>query len=178
MIKTCLLPQDMFYEKITYVNNIDNSYYKPRKTTKDLSQIPQKIDNKRTASEINYCYNDLNSINNIGEDIEEENIDNEKKKEEKMEVINKEVLVLKEEVYNEYLDATSCIFLDWTCDKEINIKAEEEDDIDINIVIRNINGLEMLSAMNSEITNAEFTKKFLNIINYIILSKEILFISK
>ena len=29
----------------------------------------------------------------------------------------------------------------------------------------------MLSAMNSEITNAEFTKKFLNIINYIILSK-------
>ena len=171
MIKTCLLPQDMFYEKITYVNNIDNSYYKPRKTTKDLSQIPQKIDNKRTASEINYCYNDLNSINNIGEDIEEEYIDNEKKKEEKMEVINKEVLVLKEEVYNEYLDATSCIFLDWTCDKEINIKAEEEDDIDINIVIRNINGLEMLSAMNSEITNPEYTKKFLNIINYIILSK-------
>ena len=168
MIKTCLLPQKMFFENVSYYT--DNSSLELNDQERKTTQIPiniinnQKNLNKRTSSEINnYYFFDTNSINNIG-DNDEIDFDSIKKQ-----IVTEEVLVLKDEVFNEYLDAVFCVLLDWICDREINIQEGAETDVDI--VIRNINGLEMLSALNSELKNSEFTKKFLNIINYMIMTK-------
>jgi len=168
MIKTCLLPQKMFFENVSYYT--DNSSLELNDQERKTTQIPiniinnQKNLNKRTTSEINnYYFFDTNSINNIcdNDEIDYDSI--------KKQIITEEVLVLKDEVFNEYLDAVFCVLLDWICDREINIQEGAETDVDI--VIRNINGLEMLSALNSELKNSEFTKKFLNIINYMIMTK-------
>ena len=167
MIKTCLLPQKMFYESIMYyadINLINNGH--ERKATQIFTQINNIINkqyNKRTSSEINnYYFYDTNSINNINdnEDIDYENMNKH--------FIKEEVLVIKDEIYNEYLDGLFCNLLDWICDKEIN---DDKTESDIDNVVRNINGLEILSALNSQLKNSEFTKKFLNIINYMIMSK-------
>ena len=168
MIKTCLLPQKMFYENVSYYT--DNSKLELNDQERKTTQIPiniinnQKNLNKRTSSEMNnYYFFDSNSINNIydNDEIDYDSI--------KKQIITEDVLVLKEEVFNEYLDALFCVLLDWICDREINIQDGTQTDVDI--VIRNINGLEMLSALNSELKNSEFTQKFLNIINYVIMTK-------
>ena len=85
----------------------------------------------------------------------------------KEENVNEEVLVIKDEIFSEYINGLFCILLDWICDREISLKKELEADFDI--IIRNINGIEMLAALNSELKNSEFNKKFLNIINYMII---------
>ena len=194
MIKTCLLPQKMFYENVSYYieentnNNNNNNNSHERKATLNLSNITNKNElNKRTSSEVNfYNFYDKNSINNLCEyderdfenniiKEEEEEINtnkiekNENNEKNNKQIINEEVLVIKDEIYSEYIDALFCIFLDWICDKEICLNSEVE--TDINITIKNINGLELLSALNSDIKDIDFTKKFLNIINYMIMTK-------
>ena len=108
----------------------------------------------------------VNENENENNEIKEEEIIKEK---DSKQIKNEDILVIKDEIYNEYLDALFCNFLDWIFDKKISSVDETETDIDT--VIRNINGLELLSALNSEIKTCEFSQKFLNIINYLIAPK-------
>ena len=181
MIKTCLLPQNMFYEKVSYYLDKNNNKIPQDKKIKRLVSNFYKTEAlfKRNSSDITkYYFSDQNSINNF-EDYdendyleEEDNINNQEEIENKIEennkIIDEEVLVIKDEVFSEHLDALFCIFLDWTCDREISSKASETD---IDIVIRNINGLELLSSLTTTLENNEFVKKYLNIINYILMTQ-------
>ena len=169
MIKTCLLPQKMFYENITYFTDskILGSAHARHATQifTSYNNINSNDNSIRTTSDLsNYYFYDKNSINNIGDFDEKESENNNKL------LINEEIIVLKDDIYNEYLDGINCILLDWICDKELNVEEGKEPEFDN--VIRNINGLEMLTFLNSELKDSEFTKKFLNIINYMINSKE------
>ena len=163
MIKTCLLPQNMFYEKVSYYLDKNNNKIPKDKKIKRLVSNFYKTEAlfKRNSSDITkYYFLDQNSINNF-EDYdendyleEEDNINNQEEIENKIEennkIIDEEVLVIKDEVFSEHLDALFCIFLDWTCDREISSKASETD---IDIVIRNINGLELLSSLTTILEN-------------------------
>ena len=217
MFKTCLLPQKMFYENISYYpetndenenennniieNNESQNLDEEKLSNNDENNPLEKMessnmaqnyiinendinDNDNNENDINdndinendIHDNDMNDDENIienGNENENENNINEQetiiKEKDSIQMINEDKLVIKDEIYNEYLDALFCNFLDWMFDKEISSGDETETDIDT--VIRNINGLVLLSALNSEIKTCEFSQKFLNIINYIMTPK-------
>ena len=215
MFKTCLLPQKMFYENISYypetndenenennniIENDENQNLDEEKISNNDENNPlEKMESSNTAPNYIINENDINENDNNENDIndndinendihdndmnddeniiengnENENNINEQeeiiKEKDSIQMINEDKLVIKDEIYNEYLDALFCNFLDWMFDKEISSGDETETDIDT--VIRNINGLVLLSALNSEIKTCEFSQKFLNIINYIMTPK-------
>ena len=146
-------------------NNIDNN--NENEIFNDNDNVNEEDDNENDNANDNENANEIvNEMDNENNEIKQEEIIKEK---ESKQIINEDVLVIKDELYNEYLDALFCNFLDWIFDKKISSVDETETDIDT--VIRNINGLELLSALNSEIKTCEFSQKFLNIINYLITPK-------
>ena len=146
-------------------NNIDNN--NENEIFNDNDNVNEEDDNENDNANDNENANEIvNEMDNENYEIKQEEIIKEK---ESKQIINEDVLVIKDELYNEYLDALFCNFLDWIFDKKISSVDETETDIDT--VIRNINGLELLSALNSEIKTCEFSQKFLNIINYLITPK-------
>ena len=156
------------------INEIDNENMD--ENVKD-NEINNEKDNENANNNDNENINEINKENvdeivNDNENVNENNrIEQEEiiKEKDSKQIINENILVIKDEIYNEYLDALFCNFIDWIFDKKISSVDETETDIDT--VIRNINGLELLSALNSEIKTCEFSQKFLNIINYLITPK-------
>ena len=172
-------------------NNVDDDNANANDNDDDMVNNNTNDNNENIDYNINENINDNidenvdsnindNADNNINENIDDNTNEkdiiepeiinkNEIKEKESKELINEEVLVIKDEIYSEYLDALFCNFFDWMLDKEIS--SEDDMEADIDTFIRNINGLELLSALNSEIKTCEFSKKFLNIFNYIITPK-------
>ena len=89
--------------------------------------------------------------------------------EEKTEKKEKEILVIKDEVYNDYIDSLYNIFLSWVfgnkLEKDLKVQLDKT-------TLKNINGLELLSALNSELKDNNHTVKFFNIIKNIIIKRE------
>ena len=90
--------------------------------------------------------------------------------EEKVQILDKEVLVIKDEIYNNYLDSLFCIFLSWVYGDKLE-KEFSKIQLDKGL-LKYINGLELLSAFISELKDNKFTTKFYNIVKNIIFKVE------
>ena len=89
---------------------------------------------------------------------------------EKIQILDKEVLVIKDEIYNNYINSLFSIFLAWLYGNK-----EDEDYTKIAFeqsTFKNINGLQLLSALNSNLKENKYIEKYFNIIKSIIIKKE------
>ena len=94
----------------------------------------------------------------------------ETKKEEKIQILDKEVLVIKDDLYIKYIESLFTLFLDWVYGNKLDLK-DEKVQLD-KTTLKNINGLELLAALNSELKMNKYTIKFFNIIKNIIIKRE------
>ena len=99
----------------------------------------------------------------------EENII-QKENEETVQILDQEVLVIKDEIYHQYLDSLFALFIAWLYGSEI--KANNENVQIDKSVLKNINGLELLSALNAQIKDNHYTTKYFNLIKNIIIKRE------
>ena len=89
---------------------------------------------------------------------------------ETIQYLDKEILVIKDEIYDNYIDSLFELFLSWlynNLSNEDNSKGQQDKQI-----LKNINGLELLCSLNYEIKDHKFNNKFFNIINNIIIKRE------
>ena len=98
---------------------------------------------------------------------EEKNI---KETEQKIQILDKEVLVIKDEVYNNYLNSLFSMFLSWIYGNNIDNNNNKRQ-LDTS-TLRNINGLQLLSALASDLKDNKYIEKYLNIIIIMIIIKE------
>ena len=98
---------------------------------------------------------------------EEENI---RESEPKIQILDKEVLVIKDDVYSNYLDSLFSMFLSWIYGN--NIDNNNNKRLLDTSTLKNINGLQLLSALASDLKDNNYIEKYLNIIiNMIIISE-------
>ena len=122
-----------------------------KKGHKNLEQIKNKTKTKEEDKK-----EEDNLKNNDGEEI--------------IQILDKEVLVIKDEIYNNYLESLFTIFLAWLYGNKLD---KDYDKVQLDkSTLKYINGLELLAALNSEIKDNQFITKFFNIIKNIIIKRE------
>ena len=96
---------------------------------------------------------------------------NEKKENQpKIKKLDKEVLVIKDDLYIQYIESLFTLFLDWVYGNKLDLKNEKVQ-LD-KTTLKNINGLELLAALNVELKANKYIIKFFNIIKNIIIKRE------
>ena len=104
---------------------------------------------------------------------EEKKEENTKKNEveEIIKVLDKEVLVIKDDIYRNYLDSLFNMFINWLYGIKIDTDYYKTIQLD-NSIFQYINGLELLAALNSQLKDNQYITKFFYIIKNIIMKRE------
>ena len=153
-------------EKKEIENNTSEN--QPKIDIKNEEQDKQKKEEELKNSYFKRQTLDNQSIlkkDNNNKSNESENINNNKM------VKNDEVLIIKDELYQKYIDNLFSMFMVWSFGR----KAEEPIDSMIweNFEIKYLNGLEILFYLNSELHNNKFTSKCLNNLLKLVTKKSI-----
>jgi hypothetical protein len=145
MIKTCVIPQKMFYF-----------------STKEISENYAE-ENKQILRPTNTIYTTNNEVisNMLKEKIKNENL-----KKIKTELGVNEILLFKDEYYEEYKDKLLNAFLLWSLGKNIDT---DFGSIDIKqSVIKFANILEVLFLCDDELNDPNFTLKFIQLLELLV----------
>ena len=145
MLKTCLIPQKMFYFS---KKDIQNDYAEENKKILKPQNTIFSTNNEKISSMLK----------------EKEKNDNMKKA--KTNIGLNEILIFKDEFYEKYKEKLINIFLLWSFGKRIDEKINSLD-IKENI-IKNANILEILFACEEQSNDPDFTLKFINSLESIV----------
>ena len=143
MLKTCLIPQNMFYFPKNSISSI-----------------------KENESNDNNDNNDkINDIDDINDSALEKNVG---RKTRKYALKRNEELIFKEKVYEQYKDTLLKIFTSWSFGKGLDLDSEYDSyDIKQN-VLKNVNILEILVICVEKFNDIEFTFKYLQFLELVV----------
>ena len=149
MLKTCLIPQKMFYfvKKDISVNNNNDQNKNNNKNNESFISNKEKISNMLKER--------MKNTNNIPNS--------------KVETINNEILIFKDKLYEDYKDKILHIFLLWSLGENIY---KDFNTFDIKqCLIKNANILEILFSCAEKLNDSDFTLKFIQYLE-LLLDKE------
>ena len=145
MLKTCLIPQKMFYF-----------------SKKEISEIYAE-ENKKILQPTNTIYS---TNDEVISSMLKEKIKNENLKKIKTEIGENEILLFKDEYYEEYKDKLLNAFLLWSLGKNIDT---DFGSFDIKqSVIKYANILEVLFLCDDELNDPDFTLKFIQLLELLV----------
>ena len=145
MLKTCLVPQNMFY-------------FSKKSSSIQNKEVKEKIENngfKTNRDKIsNMLEEKMKNINN--------NEDNDLKSEKK----ENEILIFKDKIYEDYKDKLINFFTLWSLGYNTD---SDFDSFDIKkSVIKNVNILEILFNVSAQLNDSDFTLKFIQFLELIL----------
>ena len=162
MLKTCLIPQNMFYFPKKNPPPQKNEEKKEKIINPNFQSNKDKISNMLKERMQNNT-NNINKVNNINMS---NNINNSNKNEIKIEKKTNEILIFKDDIYKNYKDKLISFFILWSLGKNVN---SDFDSFDIKqTVIKNINILEILFNVSGQLNDTDFTLKFIKFLELII----------
>ena len=148
---------------IYFKNNNVNTTNKKEENQKPEIKISETPETKKE---------EIKKPKTIKEEIKTPEVKNEEKNEVKMQLLDKEVLVIKDEVYNNYIESLFSIFLSWLYGNKLSKDSNPHVTQFDKSTLKNINGLELLASLNSELKNNKYITKFFNTIKNIIYKRE------